>query len=184
MNLSTYRRLKREVDLWAAEMRLLIGACRMLIDYFGKGSELKSWDAATKEPLRWISLVVAHFASRGPRTNQLQFLRRGRAFRCSETTAKIVSPLVEIIGGPVARFVYTIRKVFPRGEQSRHIHPYGSFSVSFGEAVTEPLWTRYRHLAPDQWKEVFPDSAKGKPANPALQSDGRVGRSAPSRVRR
>jgi hypothetical protein len=70
-----------------------------------------------------------------------------------------VSPLAEIVGGPVAEFVYTIRKVVPRAEQSRHVHPYGHFSVSFADAITLPLWTSYRHLAPDEWKKVVPESA-------------------------
>jgi hypothetical protein len=43
------------------------------------------------------------------------------------------------------------------GAESAH-YPYGIFCVSFGDAVTMPLWTRYRHLAPDHWKEVFPES--------------------------
>ena len=156
MNARAARRLKKEVDSWAAEMRLLIGGSRVLIEYFGKPRELKSWDAATKEPLRWVSLVVEHFAANARGAKPIPPFRGGPAFRCSESTAKIVSPLVEIVGGPVARFVYTIRRAFPRGQQSRHIHPYGNFSVSFAEGVTHPLWTKYRHLAPGYWKEVFP----------------------------
>lgn len=159
MNARAGRRLKEEADSWATEMRLLLDACRLLISYLGTRNELKSWDAATKEPLRWISVVVAHFSSKGRRYPPIPPFRRGRAFRCSESTARMVSPLVEIVGGPVARFIYTIRKVVPQAEQSRHIHPYGNFSVSFGSAVTEPLWTSYRHLAPDHWKEVFPEAA-------------------------
>ena len=155
MNARAVRRLKEEVDSWAAETRLLLEACRLLIDYFGTHSELKSWDAATKEPLRWVSLVVGHFSTKG-RRRTLPLLRAGRAFRCSESTARIVSPLAEIVGGPVAAFIYTVRKVVPRAEQSRHIHPYGHFSVSFADAITQPLWTSYRHLAPDEWKKVFP----------------------------
>src|SRR5262245_14111492 len=154
MNARATRRLKEEVDFWAAETRLLIEACRVLIDYFGTKSELKSWDAATKEPLRWVSLVVTHFSSKG-RRDPIPLRPTGRAFRCSESTARIVSPLAEIVGGPVAGFIYTIRKVVPHAEQSRHIHPYGNFSVSFADAVTQPLWTKYRHLAPDHWKDVF-----------------------------
>ena len=155
MNARSVRRVKEEIDFWAAEMRLLLEACRVLIEYFGTKTELKSWDAAIKEPLRWVSLVVADISSRAPTRRLVPPVRPGRAFLCSETTARIVSPLAEIVGGPVAGFIYTIRKVFPRAEQSRRIYPYGNFSVSFAEAVTQPLWTRYRHLAPAEWKRVF-----------------------------
>jgi hypothetical protein len=161
MTARAVRRLKHEVDSWAAETRLLLEACRLLIDYFGTPSELKSWDAATKEPLRWISLVVAHFSSSGRRYRPTPLLRASRAFRCSESTARVVSPLAEIVGGPVAGFIYTIRKVVPRAEQSRHVHPYGHFSVSFADAITQPLWTRNRHLAPDEWKKAFSAAATG-----------------------
>jgi hypothetical protein len=159
MNATASRRLKREVDSWAAETRVLFDACRLLIDHFGTRSELKSWDSAMKEPLRWVSLVVAHFSSKAGRHPPTPLLRAGRSFRCSESTARLVSPLAEIVGGPVAEFVYTIRKVVPRAEQSRHVHPYGHFSVSFADAITLPLWTSYRHLAPDEWKKVVPESA-------------------------
>jgi hypothetical protein len=159
MNARSHRRLKKEVDSWAVEVRVLIGACRVLIGYFGKKSELTSWDAATKEPLRWVSLVVRHFSSKALGAKPTPPCRPGRPFRCSESTARVVSPLAEIVGGPVAGFIYTIRQVFPRAEHSRHIHPYGNFSVSFADGITQPLWTSYRYLAPDHWKKVFPDSA-------------------------
>jgi hypothetical protein len=160
MNATSARRVKEEVDSWAAETRLLLEACRVLIEYFGTEGELKSWNAAIKEPLRWVSLVVADFSVRGPTRKPVPLVRQGRVFRCSESTAKIVSPLAEIVGGPVAGFIYTIRKVFPRAEQSRRIHPYGNFSVSFADAVTQPLWTTYRRLAPSEWKRVFPERVR------------------------
>jgi len=169
MNAAAGRRLKKEVESWAAEIRLLIGACRVLIGYFGTKRELRSWDAATKEPLRWVSLVVAHFSSKAQRENPTPPNRAGSAFRCSESTARIVSPLAGIVGGPVARFVYTIRQVCPRSEHSRHIHPYGNFSVSFADAVTQPMWTSYRRLAPDHWKKVFSEPATAKPDSRALR---------------
>jgi hypothetical protein len=157
MNARSARQVKEEVDFWAAEMRLLLETCRILIEYFGTKGELKSWDAAMKEPLRWVSIVAADISSRGPTRKPVPSVRRGRAFRCSEATARIISPLAEIVGGPVAGFIYTIRKIVPRAEQSRRIHPYGNFSVSFADAVTQPLWTTHRHLAPPEWRRVFPE---------------------------
>jgi len=150
------KRLEAEVDAWAAETRIFLGACRRLIEYFGTARELKSWDRAIAAPLAWVPVVVAYVSSNGRGERALPPLRQGFAFRCSESTARVVSPLAEIVGGPVAEFVYTIRKVFPRAEQSRYIHPYGNFSVSFADAVTQPLWTTYRRLAPEHWKAVFP----------------------------
>jgi len=155
-NANAIRRLRQEVDSWAAETRLLLEACRILVEYHGTKSELKSWDAATKEPLRWVSLVVEHFASNIRGVKPISFVRAGYAFRCSESTARIVSPFAEIVGGPVANFVFTVRKVFQREQQSRHIFPYGNFSVSFADAVTYPLWKQYRQLAPEEWKRVYP----------------------------
>ena len=38
------RRLKEEVDTWAAEMRLLLEACRVLIEYFGTKGDLTGFE--------------------------------------------------------------------------------------------------------------------------------------------
>jgi hypothetical protein len=169
MNAKSARRVRVEVDAWAAEMPILLEACRVLIEYFGTKNELKSWNAAMKEPLRWVSLVVAHFSTE-PTARAVPLLRHGRAFRCSEPTARIVSPLVEIVGGPVAGFIYTIRKIVPRAEQSSCIHPYGNFSVSFADAVTQPIWTTYRHLAPAEWKRVFRAPPRTQSADRGLRT--------------
>ena len=164
-------RLKQEVDQWAAETRLLVGACRLLVQHFGSRKELRSWDAAMRAPMTWVAAVVAHFSARRPDKSRPPLYRKGVAFRCSEATARIVSPLAELVGGPVAGFVYTIRRTFPRSEQSSHILPYGHFSISFADAVTQPLWTSYRHLAPEEWKACFP----AKSANRPLQRTGASG---------
>lgn len=150
------KRLKDEVELWAAETRILVSACRLLLEHFGTKKELSSWDAAVEAPLRWVSAVEAHFSGAKRAFTPKSPKGRGPAFRCSEATARILSPLAEIVGGPVAEFVYTIRKTYPRAEQSRHIFHYGMFSVSFADAVTKSLWSTYRHLAPEEWKECFP----------------------------
>ena len=173
MTAKDVRRLKAEVDSWAAETRLLVGACRRLIEYFGTKKELNSWDRAIEAPLKWVSVVVARVDSKrgGPRV--IPVYRQHVAFRCSESTAKVISPLAEIVGGPVAAFIYTIREIFPRAEQGGHIQPYGNFSISFADAVTMPLWTAYRHLAPEHWKECF-----------AEQPDKRASRRTPYARRR
>ncbi len=150
------KRLEAEVDEWAAETELLLGTCQRLIAYFGTAKELKSWERAIEAPLALVPVVVACLSSNARGERSLPPYSPGVAFRCSESTARVVSPLAEIVGGPVADFVYTIRRIVPRAEQSRYILPYGSFSVSFAEAVTYPLWTTYRQLAPEQWKAVFP----------------------------
>ena len=156
MNARTVKRVKFEVDAWAAETRLLLGSCRRLIEYFGTDKELKSWDAAIGAPLEWVSVVVTTVSASKRRKPPAAPDGRRVAFRCSESTAKVLSPLVEIVGGPVAQFVLTIRRLLPREEQRPHIVPYGFFSVSFADAVTQPLWKAYRHLAPKEWKAVFP----------------------------
>jgi hypothetical protein len=165
MNARAGRRLKEEVDAWAAEMRLLLETCRVLLEYFGTKAELKSWNTAIQAPLRWVSLVVADLSPRGPTRKPVPLIREGRPFRCSKATARIISPLAEIVGGPVAGFIYTIRRIVPRAEQSRRIHPYGNFSVSFADAVTQPLWTTYRDLAPAEWKRVFPARSRERAAD-------------------
>jgi hypothetical protein len=173
MDAKSLERLKAEVASWAAETRTFVAASRRLIEYFGSVKELESWDAALEGPLEWVSVVVAQTPESKRRGRSLPRYVGGVAFRCSEPTAKILSPLVELVGGPVARFVHTIRELLPTAGQSRHILPYGMFVVSFADAVTHPMWTRYRHLAPEEWKACFPEV----PAKRTLQ------RTAPGRRR-
>jgi hypothetical protein len=159
MTARSLARLKGEVDAWAQETRLLLTACRQLIEYFGTAKEIKSWNAAIEAPLAWVSIVAGQYAPRARHRGPLPRWNGGVPFRCSQATATIVSPLVEIVGGPVARFVFTIRKILPKPDQIRYIRPYGHFSISFAEAVTQPLWQAYRHLAPAEWKACFPERA-------------------------
>jgi hypothetical protein len=160
VNAKTKKRLKGEVDSWAGEMRLLVGGCRLLIEYFGTKKELKSWDAAIEGPLGWVSIVAKQYAPSPRHRGPLPRWDDGVPFRCSEATARVVSPLVELVGGPIAKFVLTIRKLLPEPDQLRYIRPYGHFSISFAHAITQPLWTAYRHLAPEEWKACFPASKK------------------------
>lgn len=125
MNAKLLGRLKGEVASWAGETQTFLAASRRLIEYFGSARELESWDAALKKTLEWVSVVVAHTPTSERGRKALPPYVGGPAFRCSEDTAKILSPLVEIVGGPVARFVYTIRRIFPKADQDRHILPYG-----------------------------------------------------------
>jgi hypothetical protein len=156
MNAKSRARLKREIESWAEEMRTLLGACRLLIGQFGTTVELERWDTAVEATLARVRNVVG--SARAQRRGERAFLPSSESatFRCSEATARIISPLVEIVGGPVAGFVYTVRRIVPKGEQNRYIRPYGDFSISFADAVTQPLWTAYRRLAPAEWKAVFP----------------------------
>ena len=152
----TFNQLKGEVDAWAQETRLLLAAAHRLIQYFGTAKELKNWNAATEAPLAWVSIVAGQYAPRARHRGPLPRWDDGIPFRCSEATATIVSPLVEIVGGPIAKFVFTIRKLLPEPDQIRYLRSYGHFSISFAEAVTQPLWRTYRHLAPEEWKACFP----------------------------
>jgi hypothetical protein len=156
VNAKSLRRLKTEVDAWADETRVLLAACRHLIEHFATARELKSWDAAVAPTLGWVSIVAGQFAPRPPKLKTLPRWDGGPPFRGSLSTARMISPLVEIVGGPVAQFVFTIRKIVPQGEQSKYIRSYGHFSASFGFAVTHPLWTTYRQFAPQEWKDCFP----------------------------
>jgi hypothetical protein len=153
-------RLKGEVEAWAQETRLLLAACRRLIEHFGNAKELKSWDAAIEAPLAWVSIVVGQYTPGARHRGPLPRWDGDVPFRCCERTATTISPLVEIVGGPIAKFVFTIRELLPEPDQIRYLRSYGHFSISFAEAVNQPLWRTYRHLAPAAWKACFPERAE------------------------
>jgi hypothetical protein len=149
--------LKKEVATWAAEMRTLFAACRLLLEYNGSKKELASWDAAVAVPAEWIGMVVAEMPPRTPLDRYPSCEPRG-VFKCDKTTAEMIAPLVEIVGGPVAEFVYTIRRTIPKKKQGAFTRAYGAFVCAFADAVTQPLWKTYRHLAPDEWRAAYPEA--------------------------
>jgi hypothetical protein len=155
MDADSISTLKEEVAAWATQMRTLFSACRLLIGYFGTDDELASWDGAVAVPLEWVEAVVAQMPPQNPIGPLPRFEPAG-ALECSESTARFISPLVEIVGGPVAEFVSTIRRLVPQQEQAAFTRAYGFFVVTFADAVTQPLWRTYRELAPDEWKAEFP----------------------------
>jgi hypothetical protein len=157
MNAKSISRLKGEVARWATETRNVVSTCRQLIEHFGSKKELTSWDTALEAPLEWVEIVVAHTPRRKRGDPPWPRYAGHVAFRCSESTARILSPLVELVGGPWPQFVYTIRKTVLQAEQGRQLFPCGMFSASFADAVSQPLWRRYRQLAPVEWKACFPE---------------------------
>lgn len=74
MNATSFRRLKAEVEAWAEETRVLLAACRHLIEHFGTAKELKSWDAAAAPTLGWVSIALDHIpATRAARVEGMLF---------------------------------------------------------------------------------------------------------------
>lgn len=147
--------LREEVAVWAAEMDALFRACRLLIAHHGTDDELASWDTAVAVPLRWVAAVVSETPPRDPAGAFPAFGPDG-AFECSEATASVMAPLIEIVGGPVAHFVYTIRRTIPTTEHGAFTRAYGGFVSAFADAVSYPMWKAYRHLASDEWRAQFP----------------------------
>jgi hypothetical protein len=150
--------LKEEVVTWSEEMRTLLGSCRMLVEYWGSDDEPARWDAAVALPLEWIVAVVDDMPPRGP-PFQLPNHDVRATFVCSESTARVISPLVEILGGPVTDFIYTIRQTIPSDDQKAFTRAYGGFVGAFADAVAWPLWRAHRRLAPAEWLAANPDSA-------------------------
>ena len=157
MNAKSVLRLKGEVALWATEIRSVVSACRRLVEYFGSKKELASWDAALKAPLEWVEIVVAH-TPRRKRGDPLWPRYAGDVtFRCAESTAKILSPLVEIVGGPWAHFVRMSQDRSEGGTRAAALsvwHVLREFRRC-GDAAT--MAGMYRHLAPAEWKSCFPE---------------------------
>lgn len=154
--------IRQEVAEWAEETRIFFAACRRLVEYFGEEGELESWEAAATVPLQCVDAVVAAVPPRGRGTpaDALPNLGCIVPFRCGEATARIISPLAEVVGVPISEFVYTVRRRIAKEAQSAYVKPYGWFVSAFADAVTHPLWHAYRHLAPEEWKEVFKEKSK------------------------
>jgi hypothetical protein len=156
-------RIEAEVTLWAEETNGLLSSCRRLIEYFGDPSELASWDKAIALPKSCLD------AARDALTAKIHLQDEWRtpdgaetSFRCSEPVARIVSPIVQVIGEPIADFVYTIRETAPPAEQGALLFPYGSFCMRFGNAIATPLWKEYPQLAPEEWRATVRGDSESK----------------------
>jgi hypothetical protein len=149
------KEIKHEVAAWAEETKVLLSSCRYLIAYFGTDGETASWDAAIGVARNYIDVVVA--AKKTSSKASLMLPGEVTSFECSEPVARIVAPLVHLIGGPVPTFVRTIRENGLSDDQKMLILAFGCFAARFGDCISEPLWQRYRHLAPNEWLELNPE---------------------------
>ena len=143
-----------EVRAGASETRGLIGSCRRLIEYFGVEEELASWDLAIALANVCLESTLEALTDKIDRRGEWHIPNGPDIpFQCSEPTARIISPLVEVVSGPWPEFVYTIRHSAPPAEQGALLYPYGSFSARFGFAIARPIWRQHPHLAPDNWED-------------------------------
>jgi hypothetical protein len=143
--------IKSEVATWADQTRALLSSCRQLIAYFGTKEEVASWDAAIAVPMAYVDLVVA--TKKSSTKESLRLPWSVNALECSETVARIISPLVQLVSGPIPKFIRTIRESGLSDDQKMLILSFGCFSSGFGTNVSESLWEKYRQLAPQEWLE-------------------------------
>lgn len=148
------KNLATEVTQWADEIQSLMVSCDLLIRYFGSDDELAAWRAAIALPTRTLASAVHAMRSVDGKESWKAPEGADVFFECSESVARIVAPLVEIIGVPVAPFVQTVRQTVAKGAEGPVLFPYGAFCVRFANAISNPLWEKHVLLAPEEWKDV------------------------------
>ena len=157
MNLRLQKRIKKEVAQWGQETNALLSACGLLVAYFGTTKEKASWNSAIAVPQGYVQSVLN--ALTDGISSGVELMHPPGVLRllsCSESTARRIAPLLEIVGGPIPAFVRTIRATARPEEQRALVAPFGAFSGNFALYICEPVWQKYRHLAPKEWIQLNP----------------------------
>ena len=159
MNQKVKNRLGKEVAAWAEGTEALVSSCRQLIDYFGSPKEIASWDAAIAVPAAYIDAATDALTTRIDSASDVVHPRgRLHSFTCSKDTARIIAPILQVVGGPFPPFIRTIRTMVRSSEQNALLTAFGLFSGNFAMCVCEPIWQRYYDLAPKEWVRLNPRS--------------------------
>jgi hypothetical protein len=136
------------IQAWVTETRTLLATAERLAEYFGTDEEEHNVRCALDVARR--QLEVLEDASRRARIAE-SWRGTPPPLRCSEPLARILSPILEVITGPVPEFVGLARKLLSEADAKAVIVPFGEFAGTFASYVVAPLWREYPSLAPEGW---------------------------------
>lgn len=139
--------LVEEIAQWQVRTRALMLSMLELTAYYGPRDARRNLERALECPA-WIVERVGY-----PQEPLVGMPGPTGIFRTrTKRLATVLSPLVELVGGPVPWFV-SLSRVVPNGMPT--LIAFGEFSGRFGGAMTYPLWSAHRELAPEHWLRVF-----------------------------
>lgn len=146
---SGFVQLRGQVFAWVRETEALLVASRMLVDWHGGASEADSFIKAT-EPARVLLRGIVRTVA-GRLREKVKPVAGVLQFQCSSSTARVVSPLLEVLATPVPDFVTRARIELPAMESGNLIGGFGLFCGAMSDAVYEPFWRDHPSLAPKDW---------------------------------
>ena len=138
--------LVEQLAEWQVHTRALMTSMLELAGYFGPRTARASLERAFERP-KWLVEQIAY-----PQPPLVGMPSTTHRFRTrSKRLATILSPLVELINGPIPSFVALTRAI-PDGMPT--LLAFGEFSGRFALGVTYPLFEAYPELAPEEWLRV------------------------------
>lgn len=143
------RALVDQLAEWQVRTRALFVAMRELASYFGPRTAAESLGRALEAPA-WL---VEHIAYPQPPLVGMPGTQ-GKFRTRSKRLAEVLSPLVQLVGGPVPPFV-PLTRVVPGG--TRTLLTFAEFSGRFGVDITYPLFEAHPEFAHEEWLRVNAD---------------------------
>jgi hypothetical protein len=140
--------IQEGIRTWAAEVGVLLDACRQLVEYYGTDAEADSFHSGAEAPLWFVEALNTIASGKEVDTSKGPPFSK---FVCSEPLAEMLTPLLRIVVEWQPDFVADARQTLDEQQGKRLIVPYGQFIGTVGTYLCDPLWSTYLRLAPAGW---------------------------------
>lgn len=141
--------IREEVSFWTQRACALLGACEIIVEYYGTDQEEELFRACVA-PLLFVIDSLKQIAE-GGEGRSLNEAPPASKFIGSEELAEMLSPLLRILVEWEPHFIATAREELGEQQCKRLVVPYGVFLGEANRCICSPLWTAYPRLAPEGW---------------------------------
>ncbi len=147
----TNRDLRQEILAWIRRTRGLLLAAQAVVEWYGTEDECQSFAAATIEAKEVLKTLLRLARSGLKQEPGRPCVGSTAPFRCSESTAIPLSPILEILATPVPEFIDRARQELPIDQAERVALGFGLFCGAMVDNVYGPFWKDHGQLAPPGW---------------------------------
>jgi hypothetical protein len=140
--------IEEGIKAWASDIRVLLDACRQIVEFYGTDDELDSFQTAARAPLSFVSALEAIASGRDVDTTKAPAFSK---FVCGEALAEMLSPLLRIVVEWQPDFVADAFDTLDDARHRKVTVPYGQFLGTVGKYVCGPAWSAFPRLAPPGW---------------------------------
>ena len=99
-----------ELSRWIEQTRALLTTCELVVSTFGTKKECQSWRRSIVAATEHLDSCSKFVKTKSVKRNGLYSIKSSPEFVCSLFVARLVSPLLEIVCGPMPPFIVSIRR--------------------------------------------------------------------------